>query len=284
MKCVWDGWGLYYFVAVLRCFVIQWLLHQFQPPHHCAKPWRPFDFIGLKRKGCSGLVKRSVCVGRGFCGSQRLCLPGQGHAGGSHVRYPIAAGCTTIELGLGECRASFASWPHLILVAFLERLSAGACMTPQVHVSCITKWPFAHEPRPFIGYVARVTPGLQLLDGFLILWCPAELPCTQEGVWWGLSALMIGRCLGLLYRYNSPAGPVPPLALAEPNAASKFPGKLETSAEDRPIDIDSSSNSSNNNNNNNNNNRELGCCIAVPVCKGSFAEKLRNLQRNQSNV
>eukprot|EP00983_Pelagomonas_calceolata_P126788 1161340-Pelagomonas_calceolata.AAC.15 len=179
-----------------------------------------------------------VCVGRGFCGSQRLCLPGQGHAGGSHVRYPIAAGCTTIELGLGECRASFASWPHLILVAFLERLSAGACMTPQVH----------------------------------------------EGVWWGLSALMIGRCLGLLYRYNSPAGPVPPLALAEPNAASKFPGKLETSAEDRPIDIDSSSNSSNNNNNNNNNNRELGCCIAVPVCKGSFAEKLRNLQRNQSNV
>jgi len=75
-----------------------------------------------------------------------------------------------------------------------------------------------------------------------------------EGVWWGLSALMIGRCLGLLYRYNSPAGPVPPLALAEPNAASKFPGKLETSAEDRPIDIDSSSNSSNNNNNNNNNN------------------------------
>ncbi len=37
---------------------------------------------------------------------------------------------------------------------------------------------------------------------------------AQDGVWWGLSALMIGRCLGLLYRYNSPDGPVPPLALA----------------------------------------------------------------------
>ena len=48
----------------------------------------------------------------------------------------------------------------------------------------------------------------------------------QEGVWLGLSLLMLGRLATLVWRYNTPGGPVPP---ASPAGISASPGAGENS-------------------------------------------------------